>query len=76
MKIEIRLTKILSAGMYELVSKENNITEDMILKLGLGQPYYCARLEAERLAVTLNCDLYENDKLIRETIKKEEKEDV
>jgi len=72
MRMEIKLTKILGAGMYELVSKENNITEDMILKLGSGQPYYYARLEAERLAVALNCDLYENDELIRKTVNKNE----
>jgi hypothetical protein len=74
MKVEIRLTKIFNAGMYEIVSKSNGITDDMIYKLGSGQPYYYARLEAERLAVILNCDLYENDKLIRETINKIEGE--
>lgn len=76
MKLEVKLTKILGAGMYELVSKENNITDNMILKLGSGQPYYYARLDAERLAVALNCDLYENDELIRKTIKKNEEEKV
>jgi len=74
MIIEIKLTKIGGAGMYELVSRENNITADMILKLGLGQPYYYARLEAERLAVALNCNLWENDNLIRGTIYKIEEE--
>lgn len=72
MKVEIRLTEILGAGMYNLVSKENIITDNMILKIGSGQPYYYARLEAERLAVALNCDLYENDELIRRTVLKGE----
>jgi len=76
MRFEVKLTKVLGAGMYELVSKENNITENMILKLGSGQPYYYAKLEAERLAVALNCDLYENDELIRKTIKKNEEENL
>ncbi|GAG90637.1 unnamed protein product [marine sediment metagenome] len=70
MKIEILLTAVGSAGWYDLVTKENDITEDVILKLSKGQPKYYAKIEAERLAVALNCDLYENGKLIRESIKK------
>ena len=34
--------------------------------------YIYAKLEAERLAVILNCDLYENSELIRKVIKKGE----
>lgn len=71
MKIEVRLTKIGNAGMYDLVRKENGITDDMILKINKGEPYYYARVEAERLAVLLNCDLIENDKIIRGFISKE-----
>ena len=74
MKVEIKLTKIFDAGMYELVSMENNITDDMVLKLSGGEPYYYARLKAERLAVALNCDLYENDKLIRKAINENKEE--
>ncbi|MCK4328288.1 hypothetical protein KAX02_00440 [candidate division WOR-3 bacterium] len=72
MKVEIKLTNFGGAGLYELVTKENDITDDVILKLGKGQPFYYAKLEAERLAVALNCDLYENGKLIRKTIGKGE----
>lgn len=74
MKIEVRLRKIGNAGMYELVNMTNGITPDMILKLCNGEPYYNAKLEAERLAVVLNCDLIEDDKIIRETIIKSDKE--
>ncbi len=70
MKIEIVLTSAGLAGWYDLVVKENDITEDVILKLSKGQPRYYAKIEAERLAVALNCDLYENSKLIREEVKK------
>ena len=70
MKIEVRLRKIGGAGMYDLVNKTNDITESIVLKISNGQPYYYAKLEAERLAVVLNCDLWEDDKLIRGTIYK------
>ena len=74
MKVEVRLTKIGGAGMYDLVNKADDITESIVLKISNGQPYYYAKLEAERLAVVLNCDLWEDDKLIRETIYKIEEE--
>jgi len=70
MKIEVRLRKIGGAGMYDLVNKTNDITESIVLKISNGQPYYYAKLEAERLAVVLNCDLWEDYKLIRGTIHK------
>jgi len=75
MKFEVRLRKIGNAGMYDLVSMTNGITDSIILKISNGQPYYYARLEAERLAVVLNCDLIEDDKIIRETIINEFKEE-
>lgn len=68
MKIEIVLNSAGGAGWYDLVVKDNGITEDVILMLSKGQPYFHARLESERLAVALNCDLYENKELIRKTI--------
>ena len=71
MKIEVRLRKIGNAGMYELMSKTNGITPDMILKLCNGEPYYNAKLEAEKLAVILNCELWEDDILIKEAINRE-----
>jgi len=73
MKIEIKLGSTLSAGWYELVVKDNDISEDVILKISKGQPYIHAKLEAERLATTLNCDLYENGNLVRKSIQREEK---
>jgi len=76
MKIEVRLRKIGGAGMYDLVNKTNDITESIVLKISNGQPYYYAKLEAERLAVVLNCDLWEDDKLIRGTIHKIEEENI
>jgi hypothetical protein len=69
MSIEILLTYAPPAGWYDLVVKDNDITEDVILKLSKGQPCFNAKIEAERLAVILNCDLYENGVLIRKTIK-------
>jgi len=72
MKVEIKLTNFGDAGLYDLIVKENDITEDVILKLSKGKPFYYAKIEAERLAVALNCDLYENDNLIRKTIVKGE----
>jgi len=74
MRIEVRLTKIGNAGIYELVNMTNDITDSISLKMSNGQPYYYAKLEAERLAVVLNCNLVEDDKLIRETIVYEIKE--
>ena len=71
MKVEVKLRKIGNAGMYELVNMTNGITPDMVLKLCNGEPYYNAKLEAERLAVILNCELWENDILIREVISRE-----
>ena len=75
MKIEVRLRKIGGAGMYDLVNKTNDITESIVLKISNGQPYYYAKLEAEKLAVVLNCELWENDILIRKIINKIEKEE-
>ena len=75
MKIEVRLRKIGNVGMYDLVNKTNDISESIILRISNGQPYYYAKLEAERLAVVLNCDLWEDGKLIRETINNEFKEE-
>jgi len=75
MKIEVRLRKIGNAGMYDLVNKTNDISESIILRISNGQPYYYAKLEAERLAVVLNCDLWEDGKLIRGTINNEFKEE-
>ena len=73
MKVEIKLTKFVGgAGVYDLIVKDNDISEDVILKLSKGQPFYYAKIEAERLAVALNCDLYENDNLIRKSIIKGE----
>jgi len=71
MKLEVRLRKIGSAGMYELVNMTNDISDSIVLKISNGQFYYYAKLEAERLAVVLNCDLIEDGKIIRETINKE-----
>jgi len=71
MKIEIRLNKIGNAGMYELVNMTNDISDNIILKISDYQPYYHARLEAEKLAVVLNCDLIEDGKIIRETVNEE-----
>ena len=71
MKVEVRLRKIGNAGIYELVNMTNDITDSIALKISNGQPYYYAKLEAERLAVVLNCNLIEDDKIIREIIKKE-----
>ena len=76
MKNEVRLRKIGGAGMYDLVNKTNDITESIVLKISNGQPYYYAKLEAERLAVVLNCDLWEDDKLVRGTIYKIEEENI
>ena len=76
MKIEVRLRKIGNAGMYDLVSKTNDITPNLILHLNSGEPYYNAKIEAERLAVTLNCELWEDDILIRKTINKIEIKEV
>lgn len=70
MKIEIVLNSMGGSGWYDLIVKDNDISEDVILKMSKGQPYNNARLEAERLATTLNCDLYENDKLIRKSLQK------
>jgi len=70
MKIEVKLSSMLDAGCYDLVVKDNDISEDVILKISKGQPYYYAKLEAERLAAALNCDFYENDKLIRKAIER------
>ena len=70
MKIEVKLSSILGAGCYDLVVKDNDISEDVILKISKGQPYCYAKLESERLAVALNCDFYENDKLIRKAIER------
>ena len=75
MKVEVRLRKIGGAGMYELVNKTNDITPNLVLHLNSGEPYYNAKIEAERLAVVLNCELWEDDILIRKTINKIEKEE-
>lgn len=75
MKVEVRLRKIGDAGIYDLVSKVNDITPNLVLHLNIGEPYYNAKIEAERLAVTLNCELWEDDILIRETINRVEKEE-
>ena len=74
MKLEVRLRRIGNAGLYDLVNMTNDISDSIILKISNGQPYYYAKLEAEKLAIVLNCDLIEDDKIIRETIKKEIKE--
>ena len=71
MRVEVRLRKIGNAGIYELVNMPDDITDSIVLKISNGQPYYYAKLEAERLAVVLNCDLIEDDKIIRKTILKE-----
>jgi len=71
MKLEVRLRRIGNAGLYDLVNMTNDISDSIILKISNGQPYYYAKLEAERLAVVLNCDLIEDDKIIRKTILKE-----
>ena len=71
MKVEVRLKKIGDAGMYELANMINDISDIIILKISNGQPYYYAKLEAERLAVVLNCDLIEDGKITRKTIEKE-----
>jgi len=68
MKVEVRLRKIGNAGMYELVNMTNDISDSIVLKISNGQPYYYAKLEAEKLAVVVNCDLIEDDKIIRKTI--------
>lgn len=75
MKVEVRLKKIGNAGMYNLVSKVNDITPNLILHLSVGEPYYNAKIEAERLAVVLNCELWEDDILIRKTINRVKKEE-
>ena len=66
MKTEIRLWKLGDAGGYNLVVRDNNITETLKLVLSSGQPWNCAYREAELLAVVLDCELYNNDVLVRE----------
>lgn len=67
-KIEIRLYKVCEAGMYEIRTLDLGIGTDMILKLSIGEPFKYAYRDAERLAVMLNCELYLDDKLIRDVI--------
>lgn len=68
-KIEIRLFKVYDAGMYEIRTSDVGIGDDMILKLSSGCPFKSAMRDAERLAVMIDCDLYLDDKIIREKIK-------
>ena len=71
-KIEVRISKFGTAGMYEIRSLDIGVSPDLILKLGKGQPYDYAHRDAERLAIILNCDLYLDDKLIRKAIKRDQ----
>ena len=64
-KIEIRLYKVVNAGMYEIRVADTGISTDAILKIGKGEPFEYAYRDAERLAVMINCKLYLNDELIR-----------
>lgn len=68
MKIEIRLYKVCDAGMYEIRTLDLGISDDMILKLNTGSPFKNAMRDAERLAIMVDCELYLDDKLIRNSI--------
>lgn len=67
-KIEIRLYKIAGAGMFEIRTYDFGISPVMVLKMNPGSPFKYTYRDAERLSVILNCDLYLDDKLIRERI--------
>jgi len=67
-KIEIRLYKVFTSGNYELRVMDVIGTPDLTLSLDPGSPYVCAHRDAERLAIAINCDLYLDDRLIREKI--------
>ena len=66
MKIEIHLWILGDAGGYDLVVRDNGITETLKLVLSPGQPRNGAYREAELLAVALDCELYNNNVLVRE----------
>jgi len=66
MRIEIRLWKVGDAGGYDLVVRDNGISETLTLKLSSGEPWNCAHRKAELLAVALDCELYNNGVLMRE----------
>ena len=68
-KIEIRLFRVGQAGMFEIRTLDLGISTDIIYKISGGQPFGYAHRDAERLAVVLNCELYLDNKLIREIIK-------
>jgi hypothetical protein len=67
-KNEIRLYRVMEAGMYEIRGLDIGISEDIIFKIGKGEPFEYAYRDAERLAIIINCDLYLDDTLIREEI--------
>jgi hypothetical protein len=67
-KNEIRLYRVMEAGMYEIRGLDIGISKDIIFKIGKGEPFEYAYRDAERLAIIINCDLYLDDKLIREEI--------
>ena len=67
-KIEIRLYKVVDAGMYEIRVLDLGISDDMILKLNAGSPFKQALRDAERLAVIIDCDMYLDDEIIRTKI--------
>ena len=67
-KFEIRLSKFVNAGMYEIRMSDLGISDDMILKLDPGSPFKQALKDAERLAIMIDCDLYLDDKIIRKRV--------
>ena len=66
--VEIRIYRIIEAGMYEIRGLDVGIAADIIFKIGKGEPFKSAYRDAERLAVIIDCNLYLDDKLIREKI--------
>ena len=64
--VEIRLWKLGDAGGYDLLVRDNDITETLKLVLNPGSPWNSAYREAELLAVALDCALYNNDVQVRE----------
>ena len=67
-KVEIRLRKIGDAGLYDLVVRDNGISENLRVVLGPGEPFKCAYRDAEILAIALDCELYLDNEIIRKPL--------
>lgn len=67
-KIEIRVFKLFDAGVSEMRVLDIGISKDMILNLNSGSPFKYTMRDAERLAIMIDCDLYLDDKIIREKL--------